>query len=354
MRKKIVASFRGVLAVILTLLVVACDSAKSQNDASSFHRPGGLIMAMVFAPSGQVLTSAGSASIRSSLISSLQKSDSIWSSNAKEYSPGDLTMSLAYSSDGQWLAAGLRSGTIKIWKVGDDEASPTVFTSVCGPDGSPDINAIAFSPQTNSLAVGCFNGALVLLDIDQPKATPIVLNKKSDNQVTVVSFSADGGLLAADTLDNTISLWSIGDLQQEPNIITVPGRPISSLDFSPNGELLAISAYDGGIWLWDAKQPASAPKIVVSGTGSLDVKDAALSVCFTFDSQHIAAGYAETVRVWDATQSNALVGEFAHFRGDVQVACSPTEDIIASATDDIVRFLSLDTAGNLPAPSITP
>lgn len=73
---------------------------------------------------------------------------------------------LAYSRDGRWLASSAEDRTVKIW-----DAAVVVERRVL-PRQSDMPAGLAFSPDGNSLAVGCLDGSLTVYDANTGKARP--------------------------------------------------------------------------------------------------------------------------------------------------------------------------------------
>lgn len=63
---------------------------------------------------------------------------------------GGIVCSIAYSSDGRYLASGSASGELHVW----DAATGKLIRPLVDPDPAPDFRAIAFSPDGRMLASG--------------------------------------------------------------------------------------------------------------------------------------------------------------------------------------------------------
>ena len=135
-------------------------------------------MALAFSPDGQVITSGGSADV-----ASLRRSGDAWldgdvfATQNDNVSNRDYTLSLAYSSDGKFLAAGQYLGSVRVWSMDKPQEPPIRFDKVCSKVGWEIVKAVAFRPNSHNLAIGCDNEQVVSVDIDQPDADPTMLYK---------------------------------------------------------------------------------------------------------------------------------------------------------------------------------
>ena len=115
----------------------------------------------------------------------------------------------AFSTDGKMLMSGKLAGAM-VWDVSTGEVRADLKAGsllVCG---------VAMAPDGKSLALGDYQGTVVLLDL----ATKTVRAKHQrghQGKVTCVAFSPDGKTLATSSSGNDIKLWE-----------TATGREIAS------------------------------------------------------------------------------------------------------------------------------
>jgi WD40 repeat protein len=107
--------------------------------------------------------------------------------------------------------------------------------------------AIAFSPDSRSLAVGTENGQALFWSARQGTATVSPLHVASAS-IAALSFSPDGRQLAVSSTDQSTTLWNIESRKQvgdsfpsRPLVITVPV-------FERNGQLLIEYLADAAQW----------------------------------------------------------------------------------------------------------
>lgn len=201
----------------------------------------------------------------------------------------DIT-SLAFSHDGNWMAAGTDSGEISLWNMGDltqvqsmghaDEITTLAFSpddellASCGKDAriwqvesgqlvhieehySCGLN---FSPTGNYLAVGG-------LRTDFPNAGEVVflqINDWSSFQEWDMSTNAILDVIYSPTDNNLVTLvdhrtvgknFQVLQLWEDEGLKswTYLGQAVVSLDFSQDGQNLLAGFKEGGVWLIHTK-----------------------------------------------------------------------------------------------------
>ena len=107
---------------------------------------------------------------------------------------------LALSPDGLILAS-TNEATVRLWNV----ASRTALDDpdLTGSNGA--ILTLAFSPDSRTLAVGSFDGAIKLWNV--PERQEIGALKGHISNIWALTFSPDGRTLASSSYDHTVRLW---------------------------------------------------------------------------------------------------------------------------------------------------
>lgn len=169
-----------------------------------------------------------------------------------------LTASL--SSDGRRLAASFGAkdthgpSSIHVWAL--DEPSPRHLMTVSYPK---DLRTLAFSEDNRVLAGGwswqrneraTTHGGIALWKLDAAAdGTPLLL--PGDAGVARITFSPDGRLLAASTVDHgaAVSIWSLAGGPSQPNVLR-GNSFFASVQFSRDGKTLLAGDMRGSLWRW--------------------------------------------------------------------------------------------------------
>jgi WD40 repeat protein len=190
-------------------------------------------------------------------------------------------LAIAYSPDGQMLAASDSSGEIRIWRVQDGQCLLTC------------------SGHTN--------------------------------WIRAISFSPDGQYLASASDDRTLKIW---DLQVGSCLQTV-GEGIHSfgISFSPDGRYLASGSANNIIYYWDLRTGICVREFVGHQAWSIDVK------FHPHGHQLISGGADQTVRIWDVATGNCDRILLGHENWVTTVDCSADgKTILSGSLDGTLRL----------------
>jgi WD40 repeat protein len=173
-----------------------------------------------------------------------------------------------------------------------------------GPGGTS-VSGVAFSADGDTLAAGGSDGKVRLWDVGMKKTLGLLFGGQQGSiqgtsySVSGVAFSPDGHTLAVTGSDGTVQLWDIGTR-------TTLGQPLDGsqgsiqgllysvygVAFTPDGRTLAVADSDGKVRLWDV---GSQTQLGQPLTGSQGVTGVAVSA----DGTLASGSYGSTVSLWE-------------------------------------------------------
>ncbi len=242
---------------------------------------------------------------------------------------GEAGEGIAYSPDGQWLAAGRC--------FYDAQTGKKEFSL---PQQNERIHAIAFSPNGKLLATGSGvykvgeRGETKIWDVQARKE---VFNLGETGLVESLCFSPDGSRLAEGGSGRGVRIWN-----------TETGKPVKQLvsaamnvAFSPDGFCLAMTwNYQASVW-----DVATGKKIYDLQPGQAHVR----GLAFRPDGRRLATGqrYA-TVMVWDVGAMRTIGPWKQEQSGQIQwLAFHPDDSSLAWSTGRDVKLISRHTGKEL-------
>jgi WD40 repeat protein len=154
---------------------------------------------------------------------------------------------IAYSPNGNWLATGTIGGYTLLWQVATGQTF-TMAQPAADLRGTGGIFAVAFSPDSKTLAAGDSSSQVLLYDVAGRTLQATLTNHGPDPRlgagtaygVLTLSYGDHGRLLAAGDLDGHVYLW---DMTARQNL----GYTASGADgvLSGDGRLLAWAPHAG-------------------------------------------------------------------------------------------------------------
>ena len=150
-----------------------------------------------------------------------------------------------FSPDDQLLAAGYKSGAVKLRDFPSGQRE-TTFTNQ-----AKSVSAVVFSPEGRRLASTSYDGTTILRDLFAHQEVATL--RGHARGVWGAAFSPDGQRLATggnDTRD-AVKLWDLAT-QRELLSLTGDGKFFLHVAFSPDGNTLMATSYAGIAHLWRA------------------------------------------------------------------------------------------------------
>jgi len=200
---------------------------------------------------------------------------------------------VAFSPNGQTLAAGSSDSLVRLWNLGLKRDTPKPKAQEILRGHRLEVRSVAFSPDGRTLASGSSDGSVRLWDLEHVGAQPWILKTKDDRRVRIVRFSPTDRLLAYGTADGELRLWDLDRPDDEPRLVSGNGEGLRSLAFSPDGRIIATGSSDGTVRLWDIKRPDAEPRLFT------DHQERVWSVAFHPTQPRLATGSQDrTIRLW--------------------------------------------------------
>ena len=238
-------------------------------------------------------------------------------------------VSLAFSPDGNTLASSSCDCTAKLWNVATGQCLHSLN------EHQQEVWSLAFSPDGQTLATGCDDSNARLWSVVTGECLKVFTGHK--NEVLSVAFSLDGRELISGSQDSTIRFW---DLKTAKCHRTLEGHDdgVRSLSISSDGCMLASSSNDRTVRLWNIETGECLK--VFQGHSNV-----VFSVTFSPQANLIASsGIDQTVRLWNIETGKCLKVFQGHSNMINSVAFNSEGSILASGSyDQSVKLWDLCT-----------
>lgn len=278
---------------------------------------------------------------------------------------------LTLSPDGRFLAAGTGNiftpqNSVQVW----DLETQTLYQSL--PELDDNVLALAYQPDTTTIAIGDAGGQVYLWDYQ----TNILQNQwqAHDREVlsmifvdkhTLVTGSADAYIRVwdantgeqqyefkspngavhnirldastdFDALDNTLTSYSVSEEEQNLQLLCSHGDEIGAVAFSLDNKLRAVASFDNSIQLVDV-QSGDFIRRIDGHTNRVE------QMTFSPDGMLLASGgWDNVVRIWDVQTGEHLLELNGHTRAVTSVVFADDGTQLYSASDDgTIRVWSL-------------
>lgn len=202
----------------------------------------------------------------------------------------DVVQSLAFSPNGEYLAAG-GYRTVKLFHR-PQNAKKAELDPLTAPGRS-----LAISSDGRWGAFGQENGKVQVVDLVSRQVSISIA--AHTGPVTAVAFSADGSTLVSGSQDNTWRVWNVASLQQVGQPVAIPA-PIHAVAFITGGQQIATAHADNLIRIWDlaaatAATPVGPAKELPGHGGPVT----SLATAAADGSLLLSGSHDGTVRLWD-------------------------------------------------------
>lgn len=231
---------------------------------------------------------------------------------------------LAFSQDGQMLAAGGQDGQVKIWHLPAGELVATF-------DHSPTwIDKLAWSPTENYLAYS--SGRYIQVWDGAHSSIVATLNFEASS-VFDIAWHPEGNILAVGGYQGA-RIWNTQDWHEDPYTLKIPTTSLT-IGWSSDGKYLASGNFDRTIAVLEWHNPDPwAMRGFPGKVRKLAWSDAATSS----GAPLLAACSAQGIAVWEKHLDSSLGWqgrELEGHEGVVQaIAFQPGTSLLASAAED--------------------
>lgn len=193
------------------------------------------------------------------------------------------------------------------------------------------ISSIAASADGGMIATGSLDQTLRLWDAKSGKQLRVLTGHESE--VYAVAFSPDCQLLASSSYNGRVIVWNVGS-GKAVHILTVKDWSIT-LAFSTDSRQLAVGSQDSGIVIFDVRTG----KVLRTYETRFSIN----ALAFSPDGRHLAGG-SFTIAVWDL-QNGKIVKTLEGHRDSLRaIAFSPDSRLLASGSKDkTARLWNLET-----------
>jgi WD40 repeat protein len=286
-----------------------------------FHDPGKKeVSGVAFSPDGERLAASGG-----------DGTVKVWSSRTGEViqtldAQTDFVFSVAFHPGGNHLASAGADREVRVW---DLTTGHTVFTGpgYVGPYYGT-AYGVAFSPDGRRLAAGS-DGAVNIWEWRNRQLLHTLPGHRKQASI-VVAFSPDGRRLASGSWNGDVMIWDSETGGRPLHTMSRHRHPVSALAFSPDGRRLASASFDGQLIVWDAT--TGRLRHLLRGHDGL-----VLGVAFSPDPDGLrlaSAGLDKTVRVWEAATGREVLVLRGHTNMAQYVVFSPDGRRLASCGRD--------------------
>ena len=243
---------------------------------------------------------------------------------------GDDITSIALSPDGQYIAAGWKGYSAKIWSVASGSLQSTLED--LQPKGEMyyySSFALAFSPDGQTMLLA---GANIIGVWDVAKS--VLLNRASikSDSIYKIAVSPDGQTLASIEGTN-VYLWQLSDGKPIPFREKPQGRDFA---FSPDGTSLLTNLFDNTARIWPLSEQGARRSF------EMEKKENIWEVAFSPDGKNLALGTigkVEIRQVADGLLLRTIRLPTSNY-GPAEIAFSPNGEFLAVSINGIITLFT--------------
>lgn len=235
------------------LLAIASGTVAVVRDLTTerdvFTQDGGTdINFLAFSPNGERLALATPTEIKILEVQSRQQVGRI--------ATGVVSHRFAFTPEGKRLLVGRKDGIVQVW----DPTTANLLESFRA--DTNDIEALTLSADGELLATSTQTGKIKLWNLNPPgpdkerERKPLATLDGHAGRVLALAFAPDSKTLATAGFDGVLRLWDVAARTQLRSLLGHPAA-IESMAFTPEGTTIATGGRGGLVKLWNAEQQAT-------------------------------------------------------------------------------------------------
>ena len=231
--------------------------------------------------------------------------------------PGGLAV---LARDGEHLAIA-SWGSVSGWHLATGERQRQLVTL----SNSRRPTACDFSPDGDTLVVGCHNGTVQTFDVGTGELVHSLTGHQSS--ISGCQFSPNGDRILTSSNDGTLRIWD-ARMNRQVDRIAAHSGPVSSCSFSPDGRLAISAGADRVARIWDLTDGGLRAELVGHS--------AKINACgFSPDGRQVVSGSSDkTVRVWDVSSAQQTILLWGHRLVVFTCAFSPNGSVIVTGSGE--------------------
>ena len=259
---------------------------------------------------------------------------------------------IAWSPDGELLAAGGMDTTVHVWRLGEERP----FRILRNHDEC--VSCVAWWPHRRMLASGSSDLSIVIWDVESSESVRRLELEKTNgrvNAIKCIAWSPDDSRLFSGGTDGGLRCWNVDDGQQLGMRYTHQGW-ILCIAWSPKNDRFATGGGDGSICLWETSNKMKA----LGRFGATHIKSPGRYIdglAWSPDALRLASALGDkSVRIWDMTREvpSEVIRLEGHTEGVRSVSFSADGSLLASKADDnSVRIWRTDKWEEITAARMT-
>jgi WD40 repeat protein len=238
----------------------------------------------------------------------------------------DYVTAIAYSPDGQFLAASSGAGEVVLL------ASNGLERQDLQPVTGKSVDCLAFSPDSQYLATGGQDGHVNIWQITPTGPEPIATLGDGTTWIEHLVWSPTQNLLAV-SLGKIVQIWDAG-LRAVVAALKFETSSVLALAWQPDGKGLSVGGYQG-VKLWTAENWNDDPCV-------LTIPSASLAIAWSTDGKYMAsANLDRTIALWEWQNPDPWVmsgfpGKIRHLAWSDRLAAMDAPLLVSASGEDLV------------------